>query len=222
MGKRPYGMCGLGYHLGRSERENPGERNSRARAACPDESGSRPSQILTGGKAATSGVAWPTPGRPRGAPQRPGAGAAHQALVTQALLPVSYGTARCGAVRRTARSGCATMAVPAMIGHGRDPDSSGQAARATWRGASGRSPKGRRIAAIKVGGLSAAATHATGCTGFSPGRTPFGPTPGRISFGRTPRRTCGSLDHREDGRTCDPTPRDTLPHIADRQFPVRT
>jgi hypothetical protein len=204
MGKRPYGMCGLGYHLGRSERENPGERNSRARAACPDESGSRPSQILTGGKAATSGVAWPTPGRPRGAPLRPGAGAAHQALVTQALLPVSYGTARCGAVRRTARSGCATMAVPAMIGHGRDPDSSGQAARATWRGASGRSPKGRRVAA---------ATPAAGCTGFSPGRTPFGPTP---------RRTCGSLDHREDGRTCDPTPRDTLPHIADRQFPVRT
>jgi hypothetical protein len=66
-GQTPIPDVWSGGRLGRAERENPGERNSRVRAACPDESGSHPSKILTGGKASTSGVAWPTPGRPRGA-----------------------------------------------------------------------------------------------------------------------------------------------------------
>ena len=75
-----------------------------ARAARPDESGSRPRYVL-----------W------------------HKRPVTQALLPVSfYRTAHGGAATRTARSGCATMAVPAMTGHGRDTDPSGQDARATF------------------------------------------------------------------------------------------
>jgi len=66
-GQTPIPDVWSGGRLGRAERENPGERNSRVRAACPDESGSHPSKILTGGKASTSGVAWPPPGRPRGA-----------------------------------------------------------------------------------------------------------------------------------------------------------
>jgi hypothetical protein len=69
-----------------------------------------------------SPAAWPTLGHAMACQyERRGGEAATQAPVTRALLPVSfYRTAHAGAASRTARTGCATMAPPAMTGHGRE------------------------------------------------------------------------------------------------------
>ena len=139
MDKRPYRTCGLavvseGLKGRILVRETPGSGQ-----LVPMNRDPTPPKSLRAAKPRLA--AWH--GRRQGAhgaPLRPGAGAAHEAGVTQ--VPVSYGTARGGAARCTARSGCATMAVPAKIGPGPDPDSSGQAARATWRGRAVARPPG--------------------------------------------------------------------------------
>jgi hypothetical protein len=73
-------------------------------------------------------------------------------------------------------------------------DSSGQATRATSRGGERRSPKGRTL---------------------------FGPTTGRLPFGPTLRCPVTPTMTARMLLVATQPPRDILPHIAYRQFPLR-